>query len=112
LLNQKRASVSLSSLTISRYDSAVLRVLRVERGSVALHDAMKDYGFSANVVSVGQSVHAEGAILPSPEEAHKSAGREHSGDELATALAMMHATLESTTDAILDRPDHITGGTT
>ena len=66
----------------------------LERASVALHDAMKDYGFSADVVSAGQSAHAEDAILPGPE-AHKSADGEHNADQLATALAMMQATLES-----------------
>jgi len=62
---------------------------------------MKDHGFSENVVSAGQSERAEGVILPGPEEPHKSAGGEPNADELASALAMMHATLESTTDAIL-----------
>lgn len=76
-------------------------MLRAERDSVALHDAMKDHGFSENVVSAGQSERAEGVILPGTGEPHKSAGGEPGADELATALAMMHATLESTTDAIL-----------
>lgn len=76
-------------------------MLRAERDSVALHYAMKDHGFSENVVSAGQSERAEGVILPGTGEPHKSAGGEPGADELATALAMMHATLESTTDAIL-----------
>jgi PAS domain S-box-containing protein len=62
---------------------------------------MKDHGFSANVVSAGQPAHAEGASVQGAAEAHRSAGGEHNADQLATALAMMHATLESTTDAIL-----------
>jgi PAS domain S-box-containing protein len=62
---------------------------------------MKDYGLSADVASVGQSAHAESARPQRLQEARLNTGREHSGDELATALAMMHATLESTTDAIL-----------
>src|SRR4051812_42800094 len=45
---------------------------------------MKDHNLSANVVSASQTATAEPGA-----------------DELATALAMMHATLESTTDAIL-----------
>jgi PAS domain-containing protein len=61
-----------------------LRCLGFERASVALRDAMKDHNLSANVVSASQTATAEPGA-----------------DELATALAMMHATLESTTDAIL-----------
>jgi len=51
---------------------------------------MKNYGLSANAVSALQ--HAE--VQPA-EQVDRGA------DELATSLAMMHATLESTTDAIL-----------
>ena len=61
---------------------------------------MKDHA-SANVVSAGQPAHAEGASVQGAAEAHRSEGGEHNADQLATALAMMHATLESTTDAIL-----------
>ena len=59
---------------------------------------MKDYGLSANVVSAGQGQQADSA--QSPNEAQRVSGA-RGADELATALAMMHATLESTTDAIL-----------
>jgi PAS domain S-box-containing protein len=62
---------------------------------------MKDYGSSANVVSAGQGPHTEGPSAQRSEEAPRGASGEHKADELATALAMMHATLESTTDAIL-----------
>ena len=62
---------------------------------------MKDDNLSANVVSAGHGVHAERSSAQTREEARKSVGGEPRGDELATALAMMHATLESTTDAIL-----------
>jgi PAS domain S-box-containing protein len=59
---------------------------------------MNDYGFSANVVSAGRLSPAKRAKA---QQAHERGGGEHTADELATALAMMHATLESTTDAIL-----------
>jgi PAS domain S-box-containing protein len=62
---------------------------------------MKDYGSSANVLSAGQPAPAEGASARSSEQTHAGIGGEHTADELATALAMMHAALESTTDAIL-----------
>ena len=62
---------------------------------------MKDYSLSANVVSPGSGPHTEGPSTQKPEEAHRGASGEHGAEELATALAMMHATLESTTDAIL-----------
>ena len=59
---------------------------------------MKDYGLSPNVVSAGQGQQAENT--QAPNEAQRVSGVQ-GADELATALAMMHATLESTTDAIL-----------
>src|SRR6476660_3561860 len=62
---------------------------------------MKHHGLSANVVSAGQGSQAESLSAQRPEEAHRGVSGEHGGDELATALAVMHATLESTTDAIL-----------
>jgi PAS domain S-box-containing protein len=62
---------------------------------------MKDYGLSANVVSAGQSAHAETDSVQRLQDPQQAEIREDSGNELATALAMMHATLESTTDAIL-----------
>src|SRR6188472_491827 len=62
---------------------------------------MKDDNLSANVVSAGHGLHPERSSAQTREEARKSVGGEPRGDELATALAMMHATLESTTDAIL-----------
>jgi PAS domain S-box-containing protein len=62
---------------------------------------MKDYGLSANVVSAGQGSHADSLSTQRPNDAHRRAGGEQRVDELATALAMMHAALESTTDAIL-----------
>jgi len=62
---------------------------------------MKDYDSSANVVSPGQLANAEGASVRSSEHTHAEIAGQHTPDELATALAMMHATLESTTDAIL-----------
>ena len=73
----------------------------LERASVALRDAMKDHNLSANVVSAGQGPHAENLRAQRPKEAHRGVSGEPGADELATALAMMHATLESTTDAIL-----------
>jgi PAS domain S-box len=62
---------------------------------------MKDYGLSANVVSAGQGPQAESLSAERPKEAHRGVSGEQGADELATALAMMQATLESTTDAIL-----------
>src|SRR6478735_6017126 len=62
---------------------------------------MKDYGLSADVVSAGQDPQAESVSAQRPDEAHRGVSGEQGADELATALAMMHATLESTTDAIL-----------
>src|SRR6478672_10716376 len=62
---------------------------------------MKNHNLSANVVSAGQGVHTDGPNTQKHEEAHKGVGGEPRADELATALAIMHATLESTTDAIL-----------
>jgi len=62
---------------------------------------MKDHGFSENVVSPGQLAHADDASVRSSEQTHAEIAGQHTPDELATALAMMHATLESTTDAIL-----------
>src|SRR6476469_5562364 len=62
---------------------------------------MKDYGLSINVVSAGQGLQAESVSTQRPNEAHRSVSGEQGAGELATALAMMHATLESTTDAIL-----------
>jgi PAS domain S-box-containing protein len=62
---------------------------------------MKDYGLSANVVSAGQVPPAESLSAQRPPEAHRGVSDEQGADELATALAIMHATLESTTDAIL-----------
>ena len=59
---------------------------------------MKDYGPPASVVSPGQGKQAESAQTPNEP---RSLSGEHGADELATALTMMHATLESTTDAIL-----------
>jgi hypothetical protein len=61
---------------------------------------MKKHGPSVNMVSPGQTAHAEGANIQSPEERDRPSERD-AGDELATSLAMMHATLESTADAIL-----------
>jgi len=57
---------------------------------------MKDYGLSADVVSAGQDPQAESLSAQTPKQAPSGVS-----GELATALAMMHATLESTTDAIL-----------
>jgi PAS domain-containing protein len=62
---------------------------------------MKDHNSAANVVSAGQGVNAERPSDKMREEPRRGAGGEPRADELATALAMMHATLESTTDAIL-----------
>ncbi len=62
---------------------------------------MKDHNLSPNVVSAGQGPHAEGPSAQKREEAHRGVSGEPGADELATALAMMHAALESTTDAIL-----------
>ena len=62
---------------------------------------MKDHGLSTNVVSAGQGPQAESLSAQRPKEAHSGVSGEQGADELATALAMMHATLESTTDAIL-----------
>ena len=51
---------------------------------------MKDHSFSANAVSPGEGAFAKSARPNSVDT-----------DDLTTALAIMHATLESTTDAIL-----------
>ena len=56
-------------------------------GGVALPDAMKNDGVSVNIADSGHRA--------------MSGTSEHSVTELASALAMMHATLESTTDAVL-----------
>ena len=55
---------------------------------------MKDYALSADMLSPDRPAKAEGPSV-------NRGAAEHAGDELATSLAMMHATLESTTDAIL-----------
>ena len=73
----------------------------LERASVALRDAMKDHGLSTNVVSAGQGPQAESLSAQRPNGAYRGVSGEQGADELATALAIMHATLESTTDAIL-----------
>ena len=62
---------------------------------------MKDYGLPANVVSPEQRLHAESPSAQQPKKVQREVGGEQGVDELATALAIMHATLESTTDAIL-----------
>src|SRR6476469_4761944 len=62
---------------------------------------MKHQGLSANVVSAGQGSQGASLTAQRREEAHRGVSGEPGGDELATALAIMHATLESTTDAIL-----------
>src|SRR5258705_12147264 len=62
---------------------------------------MKDHNLSANVVSTGQGPQAESLSAQTPKQAHRGVSGEQDADELATALAIMHATLESTTDAIL-----------
>src|SRR5215510_6502429 len=62
---------------------------------------MKDQNLSTKVVSTGHGLHAEDSSAEKREEAHRGIGGEPGTDELATALAMMHATLESTTDANL-----------
>lgn len=62
---------------------------------------MKDHGFSANVLSTGQSSRAQNASAEQPEQAGERASGDFTADEPATALARMHAALESTTDAIL-----------
>ena len=61
---------------------------------------MNDQKFSASVVS-GEAAHAESPLGQKLEQVHRGESREPGTDELAAALAMMHATLESTTDAIL-----------
>ena len=71
---------------------------------------MKDHNLSANVVSAEQGPHAENLRAQRPKEAHRGVSSEPGADELATALAMMHATLESTTDAILVTDEAITSG--
>ena len=60
---------------------------------------MKDPGLSTNVVSAGQGPQAESLSVQGPKD--RGVSGEQGADELATALAIMHATLESTTDAIL-----------
>ena len=62
---------------------------------------MKDYDLSANVASAGQSPEGKSLSAQKPKGTHRGASGEPGADELATTLAMMHATLESTTDAIL-----------
>ena len=62
---------------------------------------MKDPNLSANVVSAEEGLHAEDSNAQKREEAHRGVIVEPGADELATAVAMMQATLESTTDAIL-----------
>src|SRR5215831_10283525 len=62
---------------------------------------MKDYDLSANFVSATQSPGTGNASAEHLQQADARTGAEYTADELATALAMVHATLESTTDAIL-----------
>ncbi|MGC1321595.1 MAG: PAS domain S-box protein [Candidatus Udaeobacter sp.] len=62
---------------------------------------MKDHGLSTNVVSAGHDPQAERQSDQRPNEAHRGISGEQGTDELDTALAIMPATLESTTDAIL-----------
>jgi PAS domain-containing protein len=62
---------------------------------------MKDQNPPANVVSASRGLHAEDSSAQKREEARIGLSGEPGADELATVLAMMHATLESTTDAIL-----------
>src|SRR5262245_16363907 len=62
---------------------------------------MKAHGLSTSVVSAGHGLHAEDSSAQKGEDAHRGINGEPGADELATALAMMHATLESTTAAIL-----------
>ena len=52
-------------------------------------------------MSTSARAEQEGASVQVSEEDQKPADGEHTANELATALAMVHATLESTTDAIL-----------
>jgi PAS domain S-box-containing protein len=61
---------------------------------------MKNYGISASTVSSPQQAHAKGGTVQSRKQLQQRPGDDNSS-ELATSLAMMHATLESTTDAIL-----------
>jgi len=61
---------------------------------------MEDYDLSANVVSAGQGQRAESLSVPGPNETRPVSSAQDT-DELAAALAIMHATLESTTDGIL-----------
>jgi len=62
---------------------------------------IKDHKISANVVSAGQNPDTEILRTQKDIEAARALSVEPRGDELAMAVAMMHATLESTTDAIL-----------
>jgi len=78
-----------------------IATLKDERASVALRNAMKAHGLSTSVVSAGHGLHAEDSSAQKGEDAHRGINGEPGADELATALAMMHATLESTTAAIL-----------
>src|SRR5262245_40696980 len=59
---------------------------------------MKDNTVSADVVPAGQSRQAEDTQKPNDSSGLSG---EQGADELAGALAIMHAALESTTDAIL-----------
>jgi PAS domain-containing protein len=61
---------------------------------------MKNYGISADSLSSAQPAHPKERNPKNRDQANGAVG-EHTGDELATSLAMMHATLESTTDAIV-----------
>src|SRR3954466_5220704 len=60
---------------------------------------MENYGLSENLVSADDARLTDGTNLQSAEVDRGAA--EHTRDELAASLAMVHATLESTTDAIL-----------
>jgi PAS domain S-box-containing protein len=62
---------------------------------------MEDHGLSADVVSAGRGSPADSLSTQKSGEAQRRSGGEQRVDELATALAMMHAVLESTTDALL-----------
>ena len=93
------------SVFTSTFPSLVVRFKRIatlsaERASVALRDAMKNTAFPQTLCGRARPAR-RGPERQKREETHRGISGEPGADELATALAMMHAALESTTDAIL-----------
>jgi len=69
---------------------------------------MKNHGVGATGVSSTQQAHAKGADVLRAHQSEQNLD-DHSANELATSVLVMHATLECTTDAIVvtDEQNHV-----